>query len=142
MDYTPNREYPFEKWQKIVDELSDKIQFVQVGMPDSNLRLLNNVVDMRGKTSFRTAALLIGRSRLFLSSEGGLVHAATAVDTPSVVVITGYQDEKMVAYPQNINVNISNHGPCGLKVPCDECKADRDVHDHQEIVDIIKDKIL
>jgi len=136
VNYTPNRTYPFEKWQSIVDDLADKIQFVQVGTDEGEL--LNNVVDMRGRTSFRTAVLLIGKSKLFLSTEGGLVHAATAVDTTSLVIITGYQDEKMVAYPQNINVNIGTHGPCGLKIACNECRLDRDKHDYREIVKLIE----
>lgn len=136
MNYTPNRIYPFEKWQNIVDDLADNIQFVQVGTPDG--KLLNNVVDMRGKMSFRESTLLIGRSKLFLSTEGGLVHAATTVDTTSLVIITGYQDEKMIAYPQNINVNIGTHGPCGLKMACNECKLDRENHNYKEIVKLIE----
>ena len=108
-NYTPNRAYPIEKWQNIVNSLKEKIQVVQIGNRDAPL--LDNVVDYRGLTSFREAAILIGKSKLFLSTEGGLVHAATAVNTKSIVVITGYQDERMVAYPQNININISKHGP-------------------------------
>jgi len=135
-DYTPNRAYPFEKWQKIVNKLKDKITFVQVGLPGS--RLLNNVKDWTGKTTFKNTAAMIGYSSLFLSAEGGLVHATTAFNTKSVVIITGYQSEKMVAYPQNINVNISSHGPCGLKVLCNKCKKDAELHKWQDIVNIIE----
>jgi ADP-heptose:LPS heptosyltransferase len=139
-NYTVNREYPLKKWQKVVDSLSREVQIVQIGLETSPL--LDSVIDFRGKTSFREAALLIGESELFLSAEGGLVHAATAVNTPSVVIITGYQTERMVAYPQNININIAGHGPCGLKVPCDECKKDAENHDEQEIVDKIEKFLL
>ena len=139
LDYTPNRAYPFEKWQNIVNALKDKIPFVQVGVKDS--RVLDNVTDWTGKTTFKNTAGIIGYSRLFLSSEGGLVHAATAMETKSIVIITGYQSEKMVAYPQNININIASHGPCGLKVNCDQCKKDRDSHDWEEIVTIIKKEL-
>lgn len=132
-NYTPNREYPFAKWQRVVDELSKQIKVVQVGAAGS--RLLDGVVDLRGKTSFREAALVIGESKAFLSSEGGLVHAATTVDTPSVVVITGYQHPDMVAYPQNVNINLGKHGPCGLKVKCDECFSEVINHDYFEIVE-------
>ena len=130
-NYTPNRVYPFEKWQSIVDEVSKNIQVVQVGQKAG--RLLKNVVDFTGKTSFKEAALLIGKSKLFVSAEGGLVHAATAVNTTSVVIITGYQDVRMVAYPQNINVNIAKHGPCGLKIPCSACQDDAEKHDYNII---------
>lgn len=132
MNYTPNRVYPFEKWQNVVDEISKHAQVVQVGRKGN--QVLSGVVDFTGKTSFKEAALLIGKSKLFVSTEGGLVHAATAVDTKSVVVMTGYQDKKMVAYPQNINIDIANHGPCGLKVPCKLCQEDAKNHDYNIIV--------
>jgi hypothetical protein len=47
----------------------------------------------------------------------------------------------MVAYPQNINLNISTHGPCGLKVECPECKSDAENHDWTEICDIVKERL-
>jgi ADP-heptose:LPS heptosyltransferase len=140
MNYTKNRSYPLENWQNIVEALKDKVQIVQLGTHAGPL--LKNVVDYRGLTSFREATILIGHSELFLSTEGGLVHAATAVDTPSVVIITGYQDERMVAYPQNININIANHGPCGLKVECPECVEDASNHDEKEIIDKVLEFLL
>lgn len=138
-NYTPNRGYPIQKWQTIVNQLSNKIKIIQVGNPGSPV--LDNVIDMTGKTSFRQAVALIGQSRLFLATESGLVHAATAVNTKSLVVITGYQAKKMVAYPQNINVNIASHGPCGLKIPCEKCKFDADNHDAFEIINLVKNEL-
>ena len=75
-NYTPNRSYPFENWQKIVNGLKNKIPIVQVGVQGS--RVLENVIDWTGKTTFFNTARMIGYSNLFLSTEGGLVHAATA----------------------------------------------------------------
>jgi hypothetical protein len=138
-NYTPNREYPFEKWQKIVDTLSEDIKIVQVG---NSGKILNNVIPLAGETTFREAIAIIERSSIFVASESGLVHGATAVDTKSLVVITGYQDERMVAYPQNINVNIGTHGPCGMKIRCQLCKSDADNHDHREILNLIKSHVL
>lgn len=133
-NYTPNRAYPFEKWQSIVNNLSNSITVVQVGNSD---RVLDNVIDMTGKTSFREALSLIQKSELFVASESGLVHGATAVETKSVVVITGYQDSRMVSYPQNINIDISTHGPCGLKISCEKCIKDANDHDENKILDAI-----
>lgn len=138
-NYTPNRVYPFEKWQNIVNALKDRIPFVQVGMKGT--KVLDNVIDWTGATTFKNTAAMIGYSRLFLSAEGGLGHAATAFNTKSLIVITGYQSEKMVAYPQNINVNISSHGPCGLKIECPNCKKDAKEHDWNEIVNLIEKEI-
>ena len=131
-NYTVNRKYCFEKWQKVVDELSKDIEIVQVGTKGS--KTLSNVTDLTGKTNFKEAVGVIRHAKMLLSTEGGLTHAATAVDTPALVLITGYQDPKMVCYPQNININIASHGPCGYKVSCKECEKDVINHDHMEIV--------
>ena len=139
LSYTVNRQYPFGKWQKVVDAIKGEIQVVQVGREGS--RVLDGAFDMTGKTSFREAAALIEYAQLLLSSEGGLVHAATAVNTRSIVVLTGYQALKMVQYPQNIYIDISSHGPCGLKTACGECLTDAAQHDYEEIVDQIEENI-
>jgi len=140
LEYTRNRRYSFDKWQNIVNTLSDKgVKVVQVGI--EGREKLNNVLDMRGKTSFREAAGIIKLSELFISSEGGLVHAANSVETKALVILTGYQTYKMVAYPVNINVDISSHGPCGLKIDCDQCINDVINHDENEIVNLIIDEL-
>ncbi len=133
MNYTPNRAYPYEKWQKIVDDLSKDYQIVQIGAP--NTKLLDNVTDLTGKTSFRIASKLIEYSKLFLSAEGGLSHAATTVDSNALIILTGYQSPKMVCYPQNNYINIASHGPCGLKIKCPECDEDALNHDEKEIIE-------
>jgi ADP-heptose:LPS heptosyltransferase len=140
INYTKNRVYPFEKWQLIVDKLSKKIPVVQVGVKNS--KLLNNVIDATGIFSFKRTAKLISWSKLFLSTEGGLTHANSCFEEgKSLVVITGYQSEKMIAYPQNINVNISSHGPCGMKIQCPECKKDAENHNWKEIVDKVEKEL-
>jgi len=136
INYTRNRIYPFEKWQKVVANIAKDMQVVQIGVKGS--RLLSNVADLTGKTSFREATALINLSKLLISTEGGLTHAATATKTPAMVVITGYQSPRMVCYPQNINLNIASHGPCGLKNTCKECQKDAENHDYTQIIDKIR----
>lgn len=128
-EYTKNKFNIFNYWQAVVDELKDKITFVQVGIKGKTLK---NAIDLTGKTSFREAAGIIGKSRCFVGSEGGLVHAATAFDIKSVVVISSFIHPRLVAYPGNINVwlNNDNHGPCGMKVRCDAC------HDNMNYLDV------
>jgi ADP-heptose:LPS heptosyltransferase len=133
-NYTPNRSYSFEKWQKIVNELSELRTVIQIGAKGS--KILDNVIDFTGIVTFREATEIIEHSDLFLSTEGGMAHGATTTSTKSIIIFTGYQSEKMVAYPQNININISSHGPCGLKIPCEQCKKDVESHNEKEIVKI------
>jgi len=134
-EYTPNKEYSFEKWQNIVNIISKHIQVVQVG--NKKERILENVYDLVGRTTFREAAGIIDNSCLFTSTEGGLAHAATATSTKSLIVMTGFTNQVLWAYPQNINVFIGKHGPCGLKVCCKKCLKDVQEHDEQEIVNLV-----
>ena len=131
--YSINRQYPLNKWQLIVDKLSKHIPVVQIGTPGK--KVLNSVIDLTGNTTFREAAAMIGMSKLFLSNEGGLGHAATAVNTKAVIIIGGYTGAKMVSYPQNITIDASTHGPCGMKARCDKCAEDFENHDYMEIVE-------
>ena len=48
-------------------------------------------------------------------------------------------DTTSLAYPQNVNINLGNHGPCGLKVKCDECFSEVMNHDYREVVEKTKD---
>ena len=138
-NYTPNRAYPFSKWQKIVNAISKEVEVVQIGTNEK--MILDGVTSFVGKTTFREGACLIGYSDLMIGSEGGLIHAATAVDTKALSIVTGYEDPKLWNYPQNINVYIGTHGPCGWKVPCVECNADAENHDENEIINLIMKEI-
>ncbi|MAH43912.1 hypothetical protein CL614_09410 [archaeon] len=134
LDFTLNRGYPFEKWQMIVDEIIDQtgLAVVQIGTSPS---LLKNVVDYRNKTTFRVVSGIIEAAKCLVASEGGLTHLCTTTSTTGVVILTGYQTEKMVAYPSNYYVNIARHGPCGMKAHCKDCAEDAKVHNYKEVVD-------
>ena len=133
-NYTPNRLYPFKKWQSIVDQLSKHINIVQVGQKTD--KKLNNCIDLTGSTTFREAAEIIKRASAYIGSEGGLMHVANAVNTTSVIVITGYQSPVMTCYPNNTNIWINDgHGPCGKKTLCKNCFESARDHNSEEITD-------
>ena len=139
-EYTVNKTYPFEKWQKVVDEISKEITVVQVGQNTD--KKLSRCIDMTGRTTFREAAGIISKSSLFVGPEGGLMHAANAVGTKSIIVITGFIHPDMTCYDKNINIWIGrNHGPCGMKVVCNQCEKEKNEHNHMEIVNFIKREI-
>lgn len=139
-EYTVNKRYPKDKWQKIVNDIKDKVIIVQLGNDSTNV--LEGVIDMTGKTTFREAAGIIGNSLFHIGSEGGLMHAANAVGKSAIIVITGFLHPDMTCYPENTNIWIGkNHGPCGMKIKCQECKSEAQSHDHCEITTAIIDKL-
>lgn len=141
-EYGVNKTYSFDKWQMIVNELSKSgVRIVQIGKKTKD-KLLSGVIDMTGTTSFREAAGIIKHADLFVSAEGGLMHAANAVGTKSVIIYSGFIHPNMTAYPENVNLWIGkSHGPCGMKVKCDLCQNEMLNHDHGEVVNATK-KIL
>ena len=134
-EYSCNKVYPFEKWQKVANELvAQDYLVVQVGRPTKG-KILEGVLDLTGKTTFRGAAAVIKKADVFVSSEGGLMHAANAVGTKSVIVYSGFIHPRMTGYPENINLwPGKDHGPCGMKARCPKCAAAMETHDYKELV--------
>lgn len=132
-EYGVNKEYSFPKWQLVANELmSSGVKLVQTGQ--AGARVLDGVVDMTGQLTFREAALLVGRSTLLVASEGGLMHAANAVGTRAVILVTGFIHPRMTCYPENENIWIgAGHGPCGMKTQCLKCLQEVQEHDWHEI---------
>jgi hypothetical protein len=87
-----------------------KILFVQVGIhtseriPEADLQLIDT-------TSLREAAGLIAGAILHLDNEGGLVHLARSLGTPSCVVF-GPTVSRYFGYPDNINIDPLFCGGC------------------------------
>jgi len=142
-EYSCNKVYPFTKWQMVVNKLSrnKNYKIIQVGKRTNN-KILEGVLDLTGKTSFRQASAIIKNADLFVSSEGGLMHAANAVETPAVIVYSGFIHPNMTGYKNNSNIWVGeSHGPCGMKIKCDLCESDMKNHNHDEILEAIEEQL-
>ena len=115
--FTENRLWFWDRWQRLVDRIASYVTVVQIG--DGSGGSLKNVVDFNGWLSFREAALIIRKSSVFIGTIGGLMHAARAVGTMSIVLYSGYESVKLSGYEENINlIKQVDCSPCGLKVKC------------------------
>ena len=136
LSYTPNRQYPIPKWQEVVNKIFNDVQVVQTGIGGP---VLKNVTNLTGKTTFRANVLLIKYAKAFISSEGGLVHGATCVDTPSVVPINSYIPQTLVRYPQNTYISSSSHSPCGSYKECQRCLKEMNSITPESIIEAVKE---
>jgi hypothetical protein len=91
-------------------QLRGDILFVQVGIQTSD-RLPEVDLQLVDQTSLREVAGLIGGAILHLDNEGGLVHLASSLGTPSCVVF-GPTSSRYFGYPDNINIDPSFCGGC------------------------------
>ena len=89
---------------------SSGVEIVQVGERAEEL-IPGGVIDMRGALSFREAAYVIAGATVHIDTEGGLVHVARAVFTPSVVAF-GPTSLPFFAYPGNVNLGPGVCGDC------------------------------
>jgi hypothetical protein len=70
--------------------------------------------------TFRAAAAILARAALYIGPEGGLHHAAAAVNTPAVVLFGGFIDPKTTGYEGHVNI-FTGGTACGSLRPCQHC---------------------
>lgn len=129
-NFSKNRVYSIQKYQYIAEKLK-KIGFTVLQITNGLYRLKG--IDSLEYENFSNAALDLEKADAFITTEGGLVHAASCYAN-TVCIHTSYNPPKMVCYPQNKNIMIGSHAPCGLKIRCPECKKDLEQHDPDEII--------
>ena len=89
------------------------VQIGQEGEP-----IIEGAINLLGKTSVRETIYLISRSRLVLSMEGFVTHAAAAFNVPALVPLGGVYDPYGFIYPSTVPL-ISPHKPV-----CSPCWKD------------------
>lgn len=115
---TVNKDWGWPNWEKLVS-LAPDVNWVQISKPEYKKIKGINVIQ---PPSFRHAASLISNIALCVLPEGGLHHAAAAVNKKAVVIFGGYISPVQTGYP--IHVNIFTGGtPCGMKIKCSHCTA-------------------
>jgi hypothetical protein len=112
-----NKAWPWERWQALVD--LDVAPFIQCG-PDGT-RWLDGVERVVTPT-FRHACAVLGVSRAFIGTEGGLHHAAAALGVPAIVLWSEFIEPRFTGYAAHRNLR--HAGPsCGSRLPCAACAA-------------------
>ncbi len=115
-----NRDWGFEKWQKVVDQLRGNVVFVQLGR--TGVRSLSGVIRIVTE-DFRAACAVLPLAKLFVGTEGGLHHAAAALDVGGVVIFGGRISPETTGYANHTNLYVKHpKSPCGRISSCDHCK--------------------
>lgn len=104
---SPTKEWPQKEWQSLVPLLAG-FELIQLGTTRDPALL--GVRDLRGRTSFPQAALLIAESACFVGLESGLMHVAAAVATPAVIVYGGRTRPSQTGY--RVHQHIAREPDC------------------------------
>jgi hypothetical protein len=116
-----NRRYPHESWVAIVGAL--QAAGLTVLQPEHDAARDVPTTIKAPHSGFREACGILAASKLFLATEGGLVHAAAALKIPTVALWGGCVSEPVLGYPEHRNlVDTDPKSPCGTWAPCEHCK--------------------
>jgi hypothetical protein len=117
--YGPNKDWGFDRWQRVADALGANATLVQ---PSYGKPILRGVEAIES-TSFRSFAAILAECDLHLGPEGGLHHAAAAVGCPAVVVFGGRIHPDITGYSFHANLYRDEPGSrCGMIAPCAHCR--------------------
>ena len=119
--YTPNKEWGADKFQQVINSLNF-IRWVQVGL--TNHTRLNNTMDLRGKTTIRELAYIINKAEFVVCLEGLYNHIASAFNTKSITIFSGFHPITAANYPNTVPVVRNPQVPCSpcmLLSPCPVC---------------------
>ncbi len=107
----PTKSLPALTWRQTVALLNQK-GFVTVQLGTLKEDLIEGVsLDLRGKTTFRQAAVILKSAHCQVGVEGGLVHLANAMQAISVIMF-GPTSVDLFGYPQNINLTAGDCNSC------------------------------
>lgn len=116
-DYT-TKQWPIEYYQKVIDETSGYIQWVQVGAKQHEHHPLRGVLDFRGKTTDRQLIRLAYHCSGGLGPTTYLQHLCAAFEKPYCCLLGGREDIHWVQYPRQTTFHTIGQLPCCLIGGC------------------------
>ena len=131
-----NRDWGFDKWKKVVAELNNYYEFIQITY--LGRQPIKGCINLDG-LNFRSSAAILSMCDLFIGSEGGMHHAAAATNKKAVVIWGGHISPDITGY--NFHTNLYNKhpmSPCGSKFICDHCQEGLKKISVTEVVKAIK----
>ena len=119
---SPNKNWGRGRWESLV------LMLVRLGvdvwqMGPTGTQVFPNVRLIKTE-DFRQACAVISRAKVCVFPEGGLHHAAAALNIPAVVIFGGYISPKVTGYEGHTNLFIESGGHglgCGMRVECRHC---------------------
>jgi hypothetical protein len=110
-----NKAWPQQHWTALLNQLDATT--VQCGAPGTLF-----IADAAARTpTFRHAAAVLSVAKAFVGTEGGLMHAAAAVGTPSVIIWTEFISPEITGYDTHRNLRVAGP-PCGMRSNCTSCR--------------------
>ena len=108
-------------WQQLdsaLHAMGGDIRTVQCGPPGTRWLLHSTPVVT---DTFRKACAVLAVCRAFIGTEGGLMHAAAAVNTPAVIIFGAFISPQVTGYAQHRHLFLGKGLGCGMRTNCSHC---------------------
>lgn len=140
----PLKDWGHDKYQKVVDLLHDKVQFVQVGEKnaDHTHKPLKGTLNLIGKTDLRQFIRLCYNASGSLGPVSMHMHLMGAFQKPCVVINGGREPWRWESYPNHRYLSVNGTMDCCKGDGCWKSYLDKgQVPDHRKASDDWKDSI-
>lgn len=114
----PEKHYPFELWEKVVDFIREKCRVIQLLNSGPALARVDDILHI---PSIRRSAALFQLSSCVLTIDSFPGHLAKAVGTPAVVVF-GPTNPTVFGHTGNVNLRDSQCPPCADTLRLRQCR--------------------
>lgn len=116
---SPNKQWGVARWQAVAAMLHrEGVRVAQLGPVGT--KLLDGA-ELIITPNFRMACAVLAGAKAAVLGEGGLHHAAAALNIPAVVIFGGYIAVETTGYPMHLNLGVHIGEACGMRLPCKHC---------------------
>lgn len=116
---SPNKAWPWSYWEEFA-RLAIRAGYRLTQLGPQSIRRLPGATTLF-TPGFRLACAVLAGAKAVVTSEGGMHHAAAALNVPGVVIFGGFTPVELTGYPLHRNLGVSLGDACGMRTPCPHC---------------------
>ena len=140
--FKSNKDWGWSKWTELSKRLSElkhtKVVRIKPSADSKDLPYAQNVYI----NNVRIAFGVISKAKLFVTYEGGLMHAMGGFNVPGVILYGGLTSVDAMKYERNTNIVYEHpETPCGRQFDCDHCKIANSWMTVKKVYDTIESKL-
>jgi ADP-heptose:LPS heptosyltransferase len=137
---SPNKQWGWERWQRLADLMraAGIVPTQFMGAPGAKQLQRVEVVQSPG---FRSACAVIANAKACVLPEGGLHHAAAALNVPAVVIFGGFTPVELTGYSMHRNLGASLGDACGMRTPCQHCAKEMAKITPEQVLEELKEML-
>jgi ADP-heptose:LPS heptosyltransferase len=131
-----NKAWSYSRWVDLVDKIADeghRIVHCAAGATTD----VGAVVHQVHTPTFRHAAAVLSVCKAFVGTDGGLMHAAAAVGTKSVILWSEFTSPDICGYASMVNLRHAGKA-CGNRLNCRGCREAMSKITVNEVVTALK----